>query len=107
MEADLFASQALLDTAATARTAPDMRGLTAQDPRKAAEEFEAMFLTQMFEAMNQGVETEEPFGGGPGDANWRSFLNEAYAQAVVRGGGIGLADRLTAEIIAMQSEETI
>ena len=45
-------------------------------------------------------------GGGAGEATWRSFLNEQYAQAMVQAGGIGLADRLTSEIIALQAQET-
>ena len=107
MDGDLFASQSFLDAAAAMRPAAGSTNLSAvKDPRKAAEEFETFFLTQVFETMTREMSLDEPFGGGPGESSWRSFLNEAYAQAMVRAGGIGLADRLTTEIIALQSEET-
>ncbi len=41
--------------------------------------FEASFLTQMFQTMFQGVESSAPFGGGPGEDMWKSFLAEAMA----------------------------
>lgn len=111
MDADLFAAQSYfgqstLDAAALARPAPDVARIGAgDDPRRAAEQFETFFLSQVLDVMTEGLTTEEPFGGGPGEETWRSFLNESYAQAMVRAGGIGLADRLTAEIIALQAKE--
>ena len=107
METDLFVTQTLSQATSQVRPTPDARGVAgASDPRAAAEDFEAFFLTQILEQMQAGLETPEPFGGGPGEATWRSFLNESYAKAMVKNGGIGLADRLTSEIIALQAQET-
>ena len=107
METDFLSAQTLSQASSFARPAPGANGLApAGDPRKAAEDFEAFFIGQFLEAMQSGLETPAPFGGGPGEASWRSFLNDAYAKSMVKAGGVGLADRLTSEIIALQAQET-
>jgi flagellar protein FlgJ len=107
MDPDLFASTGFLDAATTARDTQSAPSITpGQDPRAAAEEFEAFFLGQVLESMTKDLKLDEPFGGGPGEETWRSFLNDQYAHAMMRAGGIGLADRLTSEIIALQAKET-
>lgn len=72
------------------------------DPRKTAQEFEAFFLSQMFEVMSAGVKTDGPMGGGQAEAKWRSFLNEEYGKAMARGRGIGIADMVYDQIIKLQ-----
>lgn len=69
--------------------------------RATAEEFEAVFLAQMVEQM-MGDTTESSFGGGPGEAAFSSMLNEEYAKVIAKAGGIGLADSLVREMLAMQ-----
>jgi len=73
------------------------------DLRGVAEEFEAVFLAQMLQPMFAGLSTEAPFGGGAGEQTWRSFLVDAMARQVARGGGIGLADHVQRELVAMQA----
>ncbi|MGD2132238.1 MAG: rod-binding protein [Maricaulaceae bacterium] len=108
MGPDAFAAQSFLDAALAGRSASSGPQISAaQDPEAAARDFEKFFLSQVLETLQQGLSTEAPFGGGSGETAWKSFLNEAYAEAMVRAGGIGLADRLKAEIIALQSEENI
>ncbi len=75
-----------------------------REAERAAAEFETFFLGQVFSALQADIETAPPFGGGPGERAFRSFLAEEQARAVVAAGGIGLADRLTQEILALQSE---
>jgi len=69
--------------------------------RQVAEEFEAVFLAQMTEQM-MGESTEASFGGGPGESAFKSMLNEEYAKVMAKSGGIGLADSLAREILALQ-----
>jgi Rod binding domain-containing protein len=60
---------------------------------RAAQALESAFLAEML----KGAGLAEPpgsFGGGAGEAQFASFLREAYAGALVRAGGIGLAERL-------------
>ena len=73
--------------------------------RETAEAFEASFLSQMLKPMFEGLSTEAPFGGGEAEGTWRGFLVEAMAKQVVRGGGIGLADQVVAQMLKMQEQE--
>lgn len=72
--------------------------------RRTAEAFEASFLSQMLKPMFEGLSTEAPFGGGEGEAVWRSFLIDAMAQQTVKAGGLGLADSVMAQMIKMQEQ---
>lgn len=59
--------------------------------RKIAKEFEASFLAEMlkYSGINK---TSETFGGGAGEDAFSSMLNDAYAEALVEAGGIGIAE---------------
>ena len=61
--------------------------------RNAAEKLEAAFLAEMLKASRFG-ETPTEFGGGIGEDQFASFLRQAQADAMVRAGGIGLAEQL-------------
>lgn len=73
--------------------------------RDTAEAFEASFLAQMLKPMFEGLSTEAPFGGGEAEGTWRGFLVEAMAKQTVRAGGIGLADRVVAQMLKMQEAQ--
>ena len=75
----------------------------ASDTRQVAEDFEATFLAQMLQPMFAGLETDGPFGGGHAEATWRGFLVDAMARQVAQGGGIGLADHVQRELLALQT----
>ena len=70
--------------------------------RSAAEEFEQTFLTTMLESMFAGVETKAPFGGGHAEQQFRSVLLGEYAKDMAKTGGIGIADDVYREILAIQ-----
>jgi len=70
--------------------------------RAAAEDFEASFLTTMLESMFQGVKTEAPYGGGHAEQQFRSVLLGEYAKDMAGSGGIGIADAVYREILAIQ-----
>ena len=72
--------------------------------RETAQAFEASFLAQMLKPMFEGLSTDRPFGGGEAEGTWRGFLVEAMAKQAVRGGGIGLADQVVAEMLRMQEQ---
>jgi hypothetical protein len=52
--------------------------------------------------MFQGLETDELFGGGPGEDIYRSILIEEYGKSIARAGGIGLSDAIQREILMLQ-----
>ena len=70
--------------------------------RRVAEEFEAVFIAQMMAPMFEGLETDELFGGGPGEDIYRSILVEEYGKSIARAGGIGLSDAIQREILRLQ-----
>ena len=77
------------------------RGQTPEQAHETAQDFEAVFLAQMMEHM-MGETTQSSFGGGPGEKAFSSMLNEEYAKVLAKSGGIGLADALTREMLALQ-----
>ena len=86
-----------------AAAAPTPSVVTAR-MRETAEQFEASFLSQMLKPMFEGLSTEAPFGGGEAEGTWRGFLVDAMAKQAVRGGGIGLADQVVAQMLKMQEQ---
>ena len=74
------------------------------DPRvrKAAEDFEAVFLGQMLAPMFAGLETEGLFGGGSAERVYRSMMIQEYGKAMASNGGVGIADAVHREILRMQ-----
>ena len=85
-----------LDTEALARQ---------QDPeavRQAAEDFEAVFVSQMLAPIFATIKTDTVFGGGPAEDIYRSLLVEEYGKSIARAGGIGIADQVQREILAIQ-----
>ena len=74
----------------------------AQTARKAAEEFESVFLTTMLEGMFTGLDAEAPFGGGSTEKTYRSLLVSEYAKQISGNGGLGIADQITRDLIELQ-----
>lgn len=75
------------------------------DPEKlraSAENFESFFLTSMMEQMFAGIETDGPFGGGEGESVFRSMLNQEYGKAIASSGGVGIADMVYRQMLALQ-----
>ncbi len=71
--------------------------------RRAAQEFESMFLSEMLAPMFDSLDTEGLGGGGLGEQIFRPMLVEQYAKAVAHAGGIGLADSIVRELTALQA----
>lgn len=71
-----------------------------------AEDFEALFLTQMMERMFSGLGEDGPLGGGAAGGAYRSMLADQYGKTVAASGGIGLADQVRRELIALQQGTT-
>jgi Rod binding domain-containing protein len=72
------------------------------DIKTTARKFEASFLNIMLQHMFEGVETSAPFGGGPGEAMFKSFMTDAMAKKMTDGGGIGVADMVGKEMLKLQ-----
>ena len=71
--------------------------------RKAAQDFEAMFLEQSLERVFSSSGTEGPLGdNGTGGAVYRSMLVKEYAGALTKSGGVGIADQVYREMLKIQ-----
>ncbi len=77
-------------------------GMNAEQTRQAAEDFEAVYISQMLTPMFEGLGGDDYFGGGPGEDIYRSMLVEQYGKSLARAGGIGLADAVQREILRLQ-----
>lgn len=89
-----FAMSGALSTGALVQQqAAQAKTTTPLDKRAhaSAQDFEAVFLSSMFQQMYAGVKGEGPFGGSPGVGVWRSFLTDQFAKSMAKAGGIGIA----------------
>jgi Rod binding domain-containing protein len=91
-----------LDALNAATPAKDTLTALKNKARGAAQDFEAVFLNQMFQHMFTGIEGEGPFGGGGAGGVWRSFLSDEYAKSFAKAGGIGLSDDVYRTLLARQ-----
>ena len=70
--------------------------------RETAQDFEAVFLSQMLKPMFEGIETDGMFGGGQGEEMWRSLMVDEYGKSIAKQGGIGIADAVMRTMLEMQ-----
>lgn len=108
MNVDLARSTALEGASENRLKALKRQGSPTQlDPakvKKTAEEFETVFLEQMFNHMFNTVGVDGVTGGGMGEESARSMLVNAYAKNIAKAGGIGLAPSIASEIIKIQEK---
>lgn len=72
--------------------------------RQQAEEFEGVFLNLLTKEMFAGIKTDSAsFGGGFGEETWRSMQAEQLANTMAQNGGLGIADQIIGDLIALQS----
>lgn len=82
------------------------QGATKTEIRKTAEEFEAMFITEMLKPMFEtNGEVEPMFGGSHGEEMFKSLMIDEYGKNVAANGGIGIADSIEAQMIKYQEVE--
>ena len=59
--------------------------------RKTAEDFESVFLSQVFSEMLSMTNTSLT-GGGHAEETWKTFMAQEYAKEVAKSGQTGIAD---------------
>lgn len=69
---------------------------------KTAVDFEASFLSQMFQHMFQGVGEDNLFSGGAGEESFKSFMLGEYAKLTAQTGRVGLSQQIEAHMLKMQ-----
>lgn len=70
--------------------------------RQAAEDFEAIFITQMIKPMFETLPTDTMFGGGQAETIYRGLMVEEFGKSVAKNGGIGIADNVYRELLKLQ-----
>ena len=77
--------------------------------KKAAQEFEAIFVQQLFEAMDKTVDREgSVMGGGSAEDYWRGMMNEEVSRSISNrpgGSGLGMAETVYRQMAAQQATE--
>jgi Rod binding domain-containing protein len=76
-----------------------------KDIAATAQNFEASFLSVMLGQMFEGTDAAAPFGGGEGEAMFKSFLTDAISKQMAASGGIGVADAVSREMLKLQGLE--
>lgn len=70
--------------------------------RRAAQDFESVFLAEILRGMSQGLTEAGPLGAGKDDP-FGSMLQDEYAKVIARRGGIGIADAVLREMVRAQA----
>jgi flagellar protein FlgJ len=71
--------------------------------RAQARELEGVFLNTLMKQMFSGIKTDEQsFGGGFAEETWRGMQSEQLSNQIAENGGLGIADALLGDLIAMQ-----
>jgi Rod binding domain-containing protein len=69
---------------------------------KTANDFEAMFATQMLQPMFEGISADPTFGGGHGEEMMRSFMLQEYGKLIAKSGRLGIAAQVKSEMLRAQ-----
>lgn len=72
-----------------------------QKLRQAAQDLEASFLAEMLKPMGADS-ARTSFGGGAGEEQFSTFLQQEQARGMVRAGGIGLAESIFTSLKARE-----
>tara|TARA_R110000765_G_scaffold374974_1_gene465567 strand:+ start:62 stop:391 length:330 start_codon:yes stop_codon:yes gene_type:complete len=71
--------------------------------QKQAEEFEGVFLNTLTKQLFSSIKTDASvMGGGFGEDTWRSMQAEQIADTMAQSGGLGIAEQLLPDLLAMQ-----
>jgi flagellar protein FlgJ len=71
---------------------------------KAAKQYEGVFITQFLGSMFEGISTDGPFGGGPGEEMFRSMMVDEYGKSIEQQGGFGLSSAITRQLLTEQEK---
>ncbi|MDI9409014.1 MAG: rod-binding protein [Candidatus Pacebacteria bacterium] len=72
-------------------------GQSREELKRVAQDFEAMFMAEMLQPMFEGVgKTDGMFGGGHGEAVFKTLMVQEYGKIMANRGGLGIAKQLEA-----------
>jgi len=97
---DLNVSLSSLGAGATSQAAAALK--VKGKAKESAQNFESMFLSNMFQEMFTGIDGDGPFGGSGALKIWRSFMADQYAKSFAKAGGIGISNMVYDTILKLQ-----
>jgi len=71
---------------------------------KAAKAYESVFISEFLGSMFQDIPTDGPFGGGQGEAMFRSLMLDEYGKQIESRGGFGLSAAITRTLLSHQEQ---
>ena len=77
-------------------------GSSAAKAKASSEEFEAVFLSSMFNEMFSSLKGEGPMGSSGGAGVWRSFLADEFGKNFAKAGGIGIGAEVYKTLLSLQ-----
>ena len=92
-----------LNQASAAQAAHAGKKPNTKDPSGVAQDFEAMFVTQMITPMYAGLDADGEFDGGSAELSYRGMMISEYGKSIAKAGGLGLAAPVKAELIRLQA----
>ena len=108
----MTSSTASLDTAnllavkgKLAATLDTVKSKNAARTNQAAQDFEAVYISEMLKPMFETVEVDDIFGGGKGEEVFRGMLVQEMGKSIAKQGGFGLADHVKAELLKIQEHQ--
>ena len=97
--------QSIGDLAVAQATLPNMgKAKNMANIDKAAQDFTAVFMTQMLQPMFEGVGTDPTFGGGHGEEVMKTFLLQEYGKIAAKNTHFGIADAVKREMLHAQEQ---
>ena len=97
---DATSFMSAVSTAPSTPLVPANAGLAGA--KKAGQDFEAFFMSQAFENMYSGLDSDPMFGGGNGEQVYRSLMLQEYSKVAAQSGSTGIGAAVTRQILQMQ-----
>ena len=91
---------------ASGKQPPKINASNMRAAKKAAQDFESFFASQVLQQMFADVKTDGLFGGGHGEEMFRSLLLDAYAKKIGESGSFGIAKMVMKSLIAQQEAKS-
>ena len=88
--------------AQSAQARPPQATANAAAAQKAAKQYESIFISEFLGSMFSGISTDGPFGGGQGEAMFRSLMLDQYGKQMESRGGFGLSQAITRTLLSHQ-----
>lgn len=84
----------------------DPQAKNTQRIKDTAQDFEAVFMAEMLKPMFEGIDVEEPFGGGKGEEIFRGMMLDEFGKEIARRDVTGIQTQVMNKLIEMQSDRT-